>query len=157
MWFSGFTPPGMDRSSPDSSPVHGFVRQASVTTGANIPIITELGKTVFTHLHCKFCMPYLRSTHYSFTDRHIRRAHNHRFKHYAFAKLRLIQSQMDSRMLLEFFFTVAGSNLNSYPCVLLDLASFCQVVMMLVAQNRDILCSEDNVDYCNLRMLDWHF
>ncbi|XP_075894562.1 calcium-activated potassium channel subunit alpha-1a isoform X3 [Nelusetta ayraudi] len=40
----GFTPPGMDRSSPDSSPVHGFVRQASVTTGANIPIITELAK-----------------------------------------------------------------------------------------------------------------
>eukprot|EP00063_Salmo_salar_P096309 XP_014071144.1 PREDICTED: calcium-activated potassium channel subunit alpha-1-like isoform X24 [Salmo salar] len=38
----GFTPPGMDRSSPDSSPVHGLVRQASVTTGANIPIITEL-------------------------------------------------------------------------------------------------------------------
>uniref|UniRef100_A0A8C7G8T6 Calcium-activated potassium channel subunit alpha-1 n=1 Tax=Oncorhynchus kisutch TaxID=8019 RepID=A0A8C7G8T6_ONCKI len=40
----GFTPPGMDRSSPDSSPVHGLVRQASVTTGANIPIITELAK-----------------------------------------------------------------------------------------------------------------
>ncbi|XP_077585027.1 calcium-activated potassium channel subunit alpha-1a isoform X4 [Stigmatopora nigra] len=40
----GFTPPGMDRSSPDSSPVHGFVRQASVTTGSNIPIITELDK-----------------------------------------------------------------------------------------------------------------
>uniref|UniRef100_A0A7N9AZ65 Potassium large conductance calcium-activated channel, subfamily M, alpha member 1a n=1 Tax=Mastacembelus armatus TaxID=205130 RepID=A0A7N9AZ65_9TELE len=38
----GFTPPGMDRSSPDSSPVHGFVRQGSVTTGSNIPIITEL-------------------------------------------------------------------------------------------------------------------
>uniref|UniRef100_A0A8C7ZGI6 Calcium-activated potassium channel subunit alpha-1 n=1 Tax=Oryzias sinensis TaxID=183150 RepID=A0A8C7ZGI6_9TELE len=38
----GFTPPGMDRSSPDNSPVHGFVRQASVTTGSNIPIITEL-------------------------------------------------------------------------------------------------------------------
>ncbi|XP_071371099.1 calcium-activated potassium channel subunit alpha-1a isoform X1 [Centroberyx affinis] len=38
----GFTPPGMDRSSPDSSPVHGLVRQASVTTGSNIPIITEL-------------------------------------------------------------------------------------------------------------------
>ncbi|XP_076141242.1 calcium-activated potassium channel subunit alpha-1a isoform X1 [Alosa pseudoharengus] len=38
----GFTPPGMDRSSPDNSPVHGLVRQASVTTGANIPIITEL-------------------------------------------------------------------------------------------------------------------
>uniref|UniRef100_A0A8C5AYP5 BK channel n=1 Tax=Gadus morhua TaxID=8049 RepID=A0A8C5AYP5_GADMO len=38
----GFTPPGMDRLSPDSSPVHGLVRQASVTTGANIPIITEL-------------------------------------------------------------------------------------------------------------------
>uniref|UniRef100_A0A4W5NVX2 Calcium-activated potassium channel subunit alpha-1 n=1 Tax=Hucho hucho TaxID=62062 RepID=A0A4W5NVX2_9TELE len=38
----GFTPPGMDRSSPDSSPVHGLARQASVTTGANIPIITEL-------------------------------------------------------------------------------------------------------------------
>ncbi|XP_056904083.1 calcium-activated potassium channel subunit alpha-1a isoform X24 [Takifugu flavidus] len=38
----GFTPPGMDRSSPESSPVHGFVRQASVTTGSNIPIITEL-------------------------------------------------------------------------------------------------------------------
>ncbi|XP_029031353.1 calcium-activated potassium channel subunit alpha-1 isoform X2 [Betta splendens] len=40
----GFTPPGMDRSSPDSSPVHSFVRQASVTTGSNIPIITELAK-----------------------------------------------------------------------------------------------------------------
>ncbi|XP_015201787.1 calcium-activated potassium channel subunit alpha-1a isoform X10 [Lepisosteus oculatus] len=40
----GFTPPGMDRSSPDNSPVHGLVRQASVTTGANIPIITELAK-----------------------------------------------------------------------------------------------------------------
>ncbi|XP_013860546.1 calcium-activated potassium channel subunit alpha-1a isoform X30 [Austrofundulus limnaeus] len=40
----GFTPPGMDRTSPDSSPVHGFVRQASVTTGSNIPIITELAK-----------------------------------------------------------------------------------------------------------------
>uniref|UniRef100_A0A7N8WTJ8 Calcium-activated potassium channel subunit alpha-1 n=1 Tax=Mastacembelus armatus TaxID=205130 RepID=A0A7N8WTJ8_9TELE len=40
----GFTPPGMDRSSPDSSPVHGFVRQGSVTTGSNIPIITELAK-----------------------------------------------------------------------------------------------------------------
>lgn len=40
---SGFTPPGMDRSSPENSPVHGLVRQTSVTTGANIPIITELG------------------------------------------------------------------------------------------------------------------
>ncbi|XP_069467091.1 calcium-activated potassium channel subunit alpha-1 isoform X7 [Ambystoma mexicanum] len=40
----GFTPPGMDRSSPDNSPVHGLVRQASITTGANIPIITELAK-----------------------------------------------------------------------------------------------------------------
>ncbi|XP_075884330.1 calcium-activated potassium channel subunit alpha-1-like isoform X9 [Nelusetta ayraudi] len=38
----GFTPPGMDRSSPENSPVHGLVRQSSVTTGANIPIITEL-------------------------------------------------------------------------------------------------------------------
>ncbi|XP_055026777.1 calcium-activated potassium channel subunit alpha-1a isoform X15 [Misgurnus anguillicaudatus] len=38
----GFTPPGMDRSSPENSPVHGLVRQASVTTGSNIPIITEL-------------------------------------------------------------------------------------------------------------------
>ncbi|XP_073775133.1 calcium-activated potassium channel subunit alpha-1a-like isoform X22 [Danio rerio] len=38
----GFTPPGMDRSSPENSPVHGLVRQASITTGANIPIITEL-------------------------------------------------------------------------------------------------------------------
>ncbi|XP_031434671.1 calcium-activated potassium channel subunit alpha-1a isoform X3 [Clupea harengus] len=38
----GFTPPGMDRSSPDNSPVHGLVRQASVTTGLHIPIITEL-------------------------------------------------------------------------------------------------------------------
>ncbi|XP_077481321.1 calcium-activated potassium channel subunit alpha-1-like isoform X6 [Stigmatopora argus] len=37
----GFTPPGMDRSSPENSPVHGIVRQ---TTGANIPIITELAK-----------------------------------------------------------------------------------------------------------------
>ncbi|XP_055026779.1 calcium-activated potassium channel subunit alpha-1a isoform X17 [Misgurnus anguillicaudatus] len=40
----GFTPPGMDRSSPENSPVHGLVRQASVTTGSNIPIITELAK-----------------------------------------------------------------------------------------------------------------
>ncbi|XP_075466467.1 calcium-activated potassium channel subunit alpha-1 isoform X6 [Ascaphus truei] len=38
----GFTPPGMDRSSPDNSPVHGLARQQSITTGANIPIITEL-------------------------------------------------------------------------------------------------------------------
>ncbi|XP_052469495.1 calcium-activated potassium channel subunit alpha-1 isoform X4 [Carassius gibelio] len=38
----GFTPPGMDRSSPDNSPVHGLVRQTSITTGSNIPIITEL-------------------------------------------------------------------------------------------------------------------
>uniref|UniRef100_A0A671L9C6 Calcium-activated potassium channel subunit alpha-1 n=1 Tax=Sinocyclocheilus anshuiensis TaxID=1608454 RepID=A0A671L9C6_9TELE len=38
----GFTPPGMDRSSPENSPVHGLVRQASITTGANIHIITEL-------------------------------------------------------------------------------------------------------------------
>uniref|UniRef100_A0A8C1KW67 Calcium-activated potassium channel subunit alpha-1 n=1 Tax=Cyprinus carpio TaxID=7962 RepID=A0A8C1KW67_CYPCA len=38
----GFTPPGMDRSSPENSPVHGLVRQVSTTTGANIPIITEL-------------------------------------------------------------------------------------------------------------------
>ncbi|XP_062330898.1 calcium-activated potassium channel subunit alpha-1a-like isoform X7 [Osmerus eperlanus] len=38
----GFTPPGMDRASPDSSPVHGLARQSSITTGANIPIITEL-------------------------------------------------------------------------------------------------------------------
>uniref|UniRef100_A0A672P4I7 Calcium-activated potassium channel subunit alpha-1 n=1 Tax=Sinocyclocheilus grahami TaxID=75366 RepID=A0A672P4I7_SINGR len=41
----GFTPPGMDRSSPENSPVHGLVRQVSITTGANIPIITELAKT----------------------------------------------------------------------------------------------------------------
>ncbi|XP_067996004.1 calcium-activated potassium channel subunit alpha-1 isoform X20 [Melanerpes formicivorus] len=40
----GFTPPGMDRSSPDNSPVHGLLRQPSITTGANIPIITELAK-----------------------------------------------------------------------------------------------------------------
>uniref|UniRef100_A0A8C5I6F9 Calcium-activated potassium channel subunit alpha-1 n=1 Tax=Gouania willdenowi TaxID=441366 RepID=A0A8C5I6F9_GOUWI len=38
----GFTPPGIDRSSPENSPVHGLVRQTSVTTGTNIPIITEL-------------------------------------------------------------------------------------------------------------------
>ncbi|KAM8923758.1 calcium-activated potassium channel subunit alpha-1 isoform 2-T2 [Pelodytes ibericus] len=38
----GFTPPGMDKSSPDNSPVHGLTRQQSITTGANIPIITEL-------------------------------------------------------------------------------------------------------------------
>ncbi|CAB1313023.1 unnamed protein product [Coregonus sp. 'balchen'] len=39
----GFTPPGMDRSSPENSPVHGgLARQASITTGANVPIITEL-------------------------------------------------------------------------------------------------------------------
>ncbi|XP_063290293.1 calcium-activated potassium channel subunit alpha-1 isoform X4 [Pelobates fuscus] len=40
----GFTPPGMDKSSPDNSPVHGLARQQSITTGANIPIITELAK-----------------------------------------------------------------------------------------------------------------
>uniref|UniRef100_A0A8C7QHA5 BK channel n=1 Tax=Oncorhynchus mykiss TaxID=8022 RepID=A0A8C7QHA5_ONCMY len=39
----GFTLPGIDRSSPENSPVHGgLVRQASITTGANVPIITEL-------------------------------------------------------------------------------------------------------------------
>ncbi|XP_069741566.1 calcium-activated potassium channel subunit alpha-1a isoform X5 [Narcine bancroftii] len=38
----GFTPPGMDRTSPDNSPVHGLLRQTSVTTGANIPMMTEL-------------------------------------------------------------------------------------------------------------------
>lgn len=42
-YFVGFTPPGMDRTSPDNSPAHGLARQASVTTGSNIPIITELG------------------------------------------------------------------------------------------------------------------
>lgn len=42
--FVGFTPPGMDRTSPDSSPVHGLVRPTSVITGANIPMMTELGK-----------------------------------------------------------------------------------------------------------------
>ncbi|XP_032868522.1 calcium-activated potassium channel subunit alpha-1 isoform X6 [Amblyraja radiata] len=40
----GFTPPGMDRTSPDSSPVHGLVRPTSVITGANIPMMTELVK-----------------------------------------------------------------------------------------------------------------
>ncbi|XP_059388861.1 calcium-activated potassium channel subunit alpha-1-like isoform X8 [Carassius carassius] len=38
----GFTPPGMDRSSPENSPIHRLVRKTSITTGANIPIITEL-------------------------------------------------------------------------------------------------------------------
>ncbi|XP_061666066.1 calcium-activated potassium channel subunit alpha-1-like isoform X2 [Syngnathoides biaculeatus] len=38
----GFTPPGMEPSSPENSPIHGMVRQTSVTTGANVPIITEL-------------------------------------------------------------------------------------------------------------------
>nr|XP_034993193.1 calcium-activated potassium channel subunit alpha-1 isoform X2 [Zootoca vivipara] len=38
----GFSPPGMDRSSPDNSPVHGLLRQHSITTGIDIPIITEL-------------------------------------------------------------------------------------------------------------------
>uniref|UniRef100_A0A8D2Q9F8 Calcium-activated potassium channel subunit alpha-1 n=1 Tax=Varanus komodoensis TaxID=61221 RepID=A0A8D2Q9F8_VARKO len=38
----GFSPPGMDRSSPDNSPVHGLLRQPSITTGIDIPIITEL-------------------------------------------------------------------------------------------------------------------
>ncbi|XP_072881546.1 calcium-activated potassium channel subunit alpha-1a isoform X10 [Hemitrygon akajei] len=38
----GFTPPGMDRTSPDNSPVHGLVRQTCITTGANIPMMTEL-------------------------------------------------------------------------------------------------------------------
>ncbi|XP_058262707.1 calcium-activated potassium channel subunit alpha-1-like isoform X3 [Hemibagrus wyckioides] len=41
----GFTPPGMDRSSPENSPVHGLERQTSISTGANIPIITELAKS----------------------------------------------------------------------------------------------------------------
>ncbi|XP_059388855.1 calcium-activated potassium channel subunit alpha-1-like isoform X3 [Carassius carassius] len=41
----GFTPPGMDRSSPENSPIHRLVRKTSITTGANIPIITELAKT----------------------------------------------------------------------------------------------------------------
>ncbi|XP_053094809.1 calcium-activated potassium channel subunit alpha-1 isoform X1 [Pangasianodon hypophthalmus] len=41
----GFTPPGMDRSSPENSPVHGLERQSSISTGANIPIITELAKS----------------------------------------------------------------------------------------------------------------
>lgn len=40
----GFSPPGMDRTSPDNSPVHCLLRQPSVTTGIDIPIITELGK-----------------------------------------------------------------------------------------------------------------
>ncbi|XP_078247203.1 calcium-activated potassium channel subunit alpha-1 isoform X25 [Pogona vitticeps] len=40
----GFSPPGMDRSSPDNSPVHGLLRQPSITTGIDIPIITELAK-----------------------------------------------------------------------------------------------------------------
>ncbi|MGH0158463.1 UNVERIFIED_CONTAM: hypothetical protein FKN15_037666 [Acipenser sinensis] len=51
----GFTPPGMDRSSPDNSPVHGLVRQASITTGANIPIITELGRRQCLILGRKHC------------------------------------------------------------------------------------------------------
>ncbi|XP_032087969.1 calcium-activated potassium channel subunit alpha-1 [Thamnophis elegans] len=38
----GFSPPGMERSSPDKSPVHGLLRQPSITTGIDIPIITEL-------------------------------------------------------------------------------------------------------------------
>lgn len=38
----GFSPPGMDRTSPDNSPVHCLLRQPSVTTGIDIPIITEL-------------------------------------------------------------------------------------------------------------------
>ncbi|KAM3834787.1 LOW QUALITY PROTEIN: calcium-activated potassium channel subunit alpha-1 [Vipera latastei] len=38
----GFSPPGMDRSSPDKSPMHGLLRQPSITTGIDIPIITEL-------------------------------------------------------------------------------------------------------------------
>ncbi|NXM02762.1 KCMA1 protein, partial [Tyrannus savana] len=32
----------LTQSSPDNSPVHGLLRQPSITTGANIPIITEL-------------------------------------------------------------------------------------------------------------------
>ncbi|XP_048842607.1 calcium-activated potassium channel subunit alpha-1-like isoform X15 [Brienomyrus brachyistius] len=39
----GFTPPGMDRSSPENSPVHGLVREP-VTSGANIRIVTELAQ-----------------------------------------------------------------------------------------------------------------
>ncbi|XP_061420870.1 calcium-activated potassium channel subunit alpha-1 isoform X2 [Lethenteron reissneri] len=38
----GFTPPGMDRATPDTSPVHGLTRQPSVTNGSGVPMITEL-------------------------------------------------------------------------------------------------------------------
>ncbi|XP_029554945.1 calcium-activated potassium channel subunit alpha-1 isoform X1 [Salmo trutta] len=51
----GFTPPGMDRSSPENSPLHGgLVRQASITTGANIPIITELGMSAVNDSNVQF-------------------------------------------------------------------------------------------------------
>ncbi|XP_052329202.1 calcium-activated potassium channel subunit alpha-1 isoform X3 [Oncorhynchus keta] len=51
----GFTPPGMDRSSPENSPLHGgLVRQASITTGANIPIITELGMSAVNDANVQF-------------------------------------------------------------------------------------------------------
>ncbi|XP_072560049.1 calcium-activated potassium channel subunit alpha-1-like isoform X4 [Paramormyrops kingsleyae] len=39
----GFTPPGMDRSSPENSPVHGLVREP-ITSGANIRSVTELAQ-----------------------------------------------------------------------------------------------------------------
>lgn len=52
----GFTPPGMDRSSPDNSPVHGMLRQPSITTGVNIPIITELGRGSLQLSGWAFCL-----------------------------------------------------------------------------------------------------
>uniref|UniRef100_A0A4W4HRR4 BK channel n=2 Tax=Electrophorus electricus TaxID=8005 RepID=A0A4W4HRR4_ELEEL len=39
----GFIPPGMDRSSPQNSPVHGLMRQ-TMTMECNIPFITDLAK-----------------------------------------------------------------------------------------------------------------
>lgn len=56
----------MDRSSPDNSPVHGMLRQPSITTGVNIPIITELGRGEEHRLRADFWV--LSSTHVEYEE-----------------------------------------------------------------------------------------
>ncbi len=119
MWFSGFTPPGMDRSSPDSSPVHGFVRQASVTTGSNIPIITELGKSVSNHLKGKCCMTYPLTSDQlilNLQTKTRRAAVPRLLASRCYQKFQLIHGQMDLGMLVVEFlltFTVSDALPNS--------------------------------------------
>ncbi len=138
---SGFTPPGMDRSSPDSSPVHGFVRQASVTTGSNIPIITELGKTVSPPtLKYKCCMSYPITSDQLIihlqTQTHIEPI----IRDLNVMLLPKVPTHSRSNGLRNVWcgifvhFHDVGSFAQLkfiFVCELLDLASFCQVVIML--------------------------